>query len=334
MGTLGSYLREAREARGTDLREAAQQTRINFNYLAAIENEEFSKLPGEVFVKGFLKNYAKFLQLPEGEVMKRYGEITIHAKEAPADAVRQAPTKEPASTMEQKVPERKERNLEPVLWGGVIVIALAAIALIGLPQRHAVPERTGPAATAVSPTTAVATAPAVTVAPDKLYLTIEALDDTWVLVRTDASPQKKAILKKGEAITWSADKRFLLSYGRVDSATLHLNGKELTVIGPKDAVVRDLTITEEGIAAQKVEREPRVRTLKTSTAPTATPPPSVSAPVQRNTTTALPSLPATRTAPAEQAPPATQPVPAETPPPPAPAKPISEPAAPVPPIPG
>jgi len=51
MATLGSYLREARESRGVDLREASQETRIALNFLKAIEDEQFSKLPGEVFVK-------------------------------------------------------------------------------------------------------------------------------------------------------------------------------------------------------------------------------------------------------------------------------------------
>ena len=74
MGTLGQYLRNAREARGIALRDAAQQTRIRFNYLKALEEEDFARLPGEVFVKGFLKNYGKFLHLEEFEVMKKYAE--------------------------------------------------------------------------------------------------------------------------------------------------------------------------------------------------------------------------------------------------------------------
>ena len=54
MGKLGQCLRETREARGIDLRDAAQQTRIGVNYLKALEEQDFSRLPGEVFVKGFL----------------------------------------------------------------------------------------------------------------------------------------------------------------------------------------------------------------------------------------------------------------------------------------
>ena len=110
--------------------------------------------------------------------------------------------------------------------------------------------------------------------PEKLYLNIVALEDVWVLVRTDSSPQKKATLKKGESVTWSADERFLLSYGSVGAAKLELNGKELVVNGPKNAVVRDLIITSAGVAFQKVESEkPKPRKPKpvTQATPTAQP---------------------------------------------------------------
>jgi len=118
-----------------------------------------------------------------------------------------------------------------------------------------------------------------TVKSEKLYLEIIAQEDVWVLVRTDASPQKKAVLKKGENITWSADERFLLSYASVGALKIILNGNELTVNGPKNAVVRDLIVTGAGIAFQKVESEqpPRPRKPKPVTQATSTAQPPVRA---------------------------------------------------------
>ena len=275
MGTLGSYLQEAREALGLDLRDAAQQTRISINYLKAIEEEDFSKLPGEVFVKGFLKNYARFLQLPEDEVMRRYGEFgkqprTAPSVPAPAAA---APMMDAPKTAPEPVREhRSGRNLEPYIWGAVAVSALTALILTMLPGRH--PDRKADEHTVsqVTPTTALLTAPTATPKAEKLYLDIVALEDAWVLVRTDASPQKKAILKKGERLTWSAEERFLLSYAAVGNIELVLNGNMLTVKGPKNAVVRDLVINAQGIAYQKVESEqpPAPRKPKPATAATPT----------------------------------------------------------------
>jgi transcriptional regulator with XRE-family HTH domain len=323
MGTLGTYLRAAREARGLDLRDAAQQTRISIGYLKAIENEDFSKLPGAVFVRGFLKNYARFLGLPDDEVMKRYSALS-KPQPAPAsppvpdaDVTRAEQQKQKHTPVEIPVPGTEpaqpgRMGAEPFLWAGAIIIGLVVFILTALPAKDHAHKQAGTDVSKVTATGHVQTALTPTGIPEKLYLDIVALDDVWVLVRTDASPQKKATLKKGESVTWSADERFLVSYGSVGAAKLVLNGKELAVNGPKDAVVRDLIITSAGVAFQKVEPEkPKPRKPKpvTQTTPTTqpqltpqipvtpvpqAPAPAAPEPAQQPTTPAAPSFPAPR----------------------------------------
>jgi transcriptional regulator with XRE-family HTH domain len=244
MGTLGQYLHDARMAKDIELRDAAQQTRISIQYLRALEEEDFSKLPGEVFVKGFLKNYVRFLNLDESEVMKRYAELK--PKAAPPAAA--APNAEnPAVTAEREA--RKETSLEPFVWAAVIVILLLVFLFTALPAR--LPKNTPqPAASTAPAVIPLETAQTPSIKPEKLYLQVDAIEDTWLLVRTDDSPQKKAVLKRGESLTWSADERFLLSYGRAGAVKLLLNGEELAVRGTKESVVRDLAITRAGIVNQ------------------------------------------------------------------------------------
>ncbi len=172
------------------------------------------------------------------------------------------------------------RSLEPLLWSAVGLIAFIAVLLILLPGRRSGREHGRTAVSVPTATAAIASGASGTVLPHKLYLEIEALDDTWVLVRTDASPQKKAVLKRGETVTWSASERFLLSYGGIGSAALRLNGRELVVAGPKDKIVRDLAVTADGIAAQKIEAEPRLRTPKAEQPPAAPAPPPRREPVR------------------------------------------------------
>ena len=249
MGTLGQYLRSAREARGIDLRDAAQQTRISFNYLKALEEEDFTKLPGEVFVKGFLKNYGKFLRLDELEVMRQFEELRV-AKPATSAVV----SKEPAvARSKQKAPQLIK--IEPFLWGGGVVIALILFVFMALPDRHqretqkvVTPMSTGQTATASLPFPQTG----------KLYLEVVALEDTWLLVRTDNSPQKKALLKKGESLIWSANERFLLSFGSAKALKLMLNGQELTVNEPGSEVVRDLVIVASGIVNRNIQPEKKL----------------------------------------------------------------------------
>ena len=334
MGTLGTYLREARETRGFDLREAAQQTRISVNYLKAIESEDFSKLPGEVFVKGFLKSYAKFLGLSEADVMQRYGDIKTPPVQAQAAAAARAeqPPAAAETVMGKYVRGPKHQNLEPYLWGGLALFAVVAIVLTILPGQRAEHAAEGPGVSAVTPTTALATGPAQTAGAEKLYLEIEAIEDAWVLVRTDASPQKKAALRRGEIITWSAEERFLLSYGGIGSIVLRLNGQELTVTGPRGAVVRDLMITASGIAAQKVEPEPKT-VRKPRTAPSPTVAERAPRPVAKQQQTPPPAPPQQQSPPPAPPQPSPSPTPVSAPaatvvpqsPPPSPAQPALQP---------
>jgi cytoskeletal protein RodZ len=72
MDEIGHILREARENKGLTLEEAQTQTRINARYLTALENGQYSALPTPVHVRGFLRNYARFLGLDPQPLLSRY----------------------------------------------------------------------------------------------------------------------------------------------------------------------------------------------------------------------------------------------------------------------
>jgi hypothetical protein len=272
MGTLGQYLHDARLVKNIDLRDAAQQTRISLQYLRALEDEDFSKLPGEVFVRGFLKNYSRFLNLDESEVMKRYAQLNPKAQPAASSApIAPAPKAEhDVMPVERETPAPKGTPVEPFVWGAVILIVLFVFLFSSLPSRpskNIIPQKTVPALPAV---VSQETATIHGAMPEKLYLEVAATEDTWLLVRTDDSPQKKAVLKKGESLTWSANQRFVLGYGRTGALKLVLNGAELTVNGTKEAVVRDLVITRSGIQNQPAPVK-QARPMKPKPQPRAEP---------------------------------------------------------------
>ncbi len=72
MDEIGHILREARENKGLTLEEAQARTRINARYLTALENGQYSALPTPVHVRGFLRNYARFLGLDPQPLLSRY----------------------------------------------------------------------------------------------------------------------------------------------------------------------------------------------------------------------------------------------------------------------
>jgi cytoskeletal protein RodZ len=74
MDELGQILHEARENKGLTLEEAFQETRINAKYLEALEKGEYQTLPTPVHIRGFLRNYARFLGLDPQPLLDRYAQ--------------------------------------------------------------------------------------------------------------------------------------------------------------------------------------------------------------------------------------------------------------------
>lgn len=75
MENLGRKLREEREERGLSLNDVHNVTKIRVKYLKAIEEGRFSEIPGEVYLKGFIKNYANYLGLDGGQMIREYEQI-------------------------------------------------------------------------------------------------------------------------------------------------------------------------------------------------------------------------------------------------------------------
>ena len=72
MESIGQYLRRHREEREMSVEEVSRATRIPVGNLERLENDHFDDLPGEVFVRGFLKAYARAVSIPVDDVLARY----------------------------------------------------------------------------------------------------------------------------------------------------------------------------------------------------------------------------------------------------------------------
>ena len=61
MFEIGATLRTAREQRGISIDTAAEATKIRSSYLVALEEEDFERLPGPTYARGFLRSYSCLL---------------------------------------------------------------------------------------------------------------------------------------------------------------------------------------------------------------------------------------------------------------------------------
>jgi cytoskeletal protein RodZ len=66
---VGEKLREERTRKGHTLEEISKATKIRLSFLQAIEKGEYKSLPSSTYAYGFVRNYARFLKLPEKETL-------------------------------------------------------------------------------------------------------------------------------------------------------------------------------------------------------------------------------------------------------------------------
>jgi cytoskeletal protein RodZ len=99
-GTFGERLKRERELREVTIKEIASATRIAAKFLQALENEEWEKLPGGVFGRGFVRSVARYLGLSEENLLSDYdqarGEAFTPATQKPEERIPSPPRWIPA----------------------------------------------------------------------------------------------------------------------------------------------------------------------------------------------------------------------------------------------
>ena len=74
---FGSYLKSERELRGVPLEEISTTTKIPIRFLQALENNQFDELPGEVFIRGYIRSFAQAIGFDGDEMISAYDETII-----------------------------------------------------------------------------------------------------------------------------------------------------------------------------------------------------------------------------------------------------------------
>lgn len=112
----GDFIRGKREAAGMTQAQVGEALHLTVHYIKSLENDEYGKLPGLTFVKGYFRAYARLLKLDETEVLECYDSY-----------IRSLGLQE--STQEQTLRVRR-RNDQAILWavaaGVILVVGLGA----------------------------------------------------------------------------------------------------------------------------------------------------------------------------------------------------------------
>src|SRR5258708_2390022 len=91
-GTFGECLKREREMREVSLDEVSAATRIGTRFLQAMENEDWAKLPGGIFNRGFVRSVSRYLGLDEEDMLAEYDlAFSEHGPQAPASPAQPIP---------------------------------------------------------------------------------------------------------------------------------------------------------------------------------------------------------------------------------------------------
>lgn len=126
--SLGALLRAEREKRGLSLGEVAERLKLSLKQLSAIESDHWHQLPGTTFARGFVRSYARYLELDEQQMLQLLDASLPTA--APAANVGEAVKPQAAAETHDKTPAAASSSSKASLWAiGLVMVAVGGYSL-------------------------------------------------------------------------------------------------------------------------------------------------------------------------------------------------------------
>ncbi|ORU00707.1 helix-turn-helix domain protein [Anaerovibrio sp. JC8] len=275
---LGDTLRREREKQGLTIKDIENETSIRSLYIEAIEKGDYEHLPGDVYTKGFIRNYAKALNLDSTSLLEQYNSernievpvqpVDMQTRESYYDDVPQRTVTVKSSSYSSRGHEGgnlfssgddyRERTEEK---GGsrkfLILLAIMVVFLGGV--YYAFSDDPAQSKEKAKPT--VKTEKVVNQAKQEEPAPVEKkFDDVqvvakftgpcWVSVKADGKEVFEGTVDSGKDMSWKGNEKVELTAGNAGAIELTWNGKNLGILGDKGQVVeRVMTKDSDGAKA-------------------------------------------------------------------------------------
>ena len=241
---------------GFDIREVSETLKISSEYIVSIENDMFDRLPVAVYTVGYIRCYAKYLEVDPGPVISSFTSHLVSPK--PSTII-------PVASSRRKVPVYVYAVL--LILTGLLIFAVYEYTWKDGPNLALGPavEKAGPSVKGEDIIPAVP--PALNVAPVKKpedwnpaekhinesaqaavvegehQLEITASDTVWLRISFENGKQEEMLLRSGESKSWKFGGKAVLRIGNAGGISLKFDGKDLGI--PHDpGKVLDLTLPQ------------------------------------------------------------------------------------------
>ena len=235
---VGDILRGEREKQGLTIEDIARETSIRDIYLEAIEKGDYDSLPGDVYAKGFIRNYSRFLQIDGDALLEKYDEErNINKVVQPVDQ-----PQEPAQNPQPAQPktnlfaagdayrdslerEEKSGSKKFMILLGIMFVFLGGvyIAFMDDGSENAPKQETVKVET---------TKPApVEKKYDGVEITAKALENCWISVKIDGQPAFEGTIEKGKEMSWQGKENVDILAGNAGGIQITFNGKDVGTLG-------------------------------------------------------------------------------------------------------
>lgn len=238
METIGSILRTEREKKGMSIKDIENATSIRSLYINAIEENDFKVIPGEVYLKGFIRNYASCLGLNPQEIMEIY-------RKAHAEVLTPIETNEPSieaspstNVNSENISSETKSSLGKWLTIGLVTFSITGAIFwwfnsspstpIAPPLKEQTQNNVPP------PKTAPANPPAIATKP--VSVTVKFTDNCWISVTADGKEIHEGTQKSGESFTWEAQNTLTIKAGNAGGVDITYNGRPMGKLGTKGEV--------------------------------------------------------------------------------------------------
>jgi len=242
---VGEILRKRREELGLDLRTIADTLKIRYDYLKAIEDETLEMIPAEIYLKGYILEYSKILNIDQKTIMDAYAAQTSH--------FRSEKEKNKGQEMLKKRRFKLAYLLFPVVLG-LLIIIVSSIQFSSSPEKTGsknvvLPEGTNiltdtqkesrdNSSLPLNQTAVTDSQAEATLKEENHVLEVHASETTWLFVTIDDGDSQEILMQPGESVRWSAKNCFTLKIGNAGGVRLVFDGKEFDTLGEKGQVVK------------------------------------------------------------------------------------------------